>query len=81
MPEVSSIVTFQEWLDESNEGLKLVLHHRAETSVADLPSPEGPVTLLIGPEGGLAPAEIEGSILFSEGLQAAIRIGRAAVLI
>ena len=66
VPEVRPIVSLQQWLDESGtdhgsgfkSGLKLVLHHRAETSLADLPSPEGPVTVLIGPEGGLAPGEI-----------------------
>ncbi len=71
VPEVKSIVPLQQWLDESesgqsssfnsslNAGLKLVLHHRAETSLADLPRPEGPVIVLIGPEGGLAVSEID----------------------
>jgi len=58
VPEVKPIVPLQQWLDAPAAGLKLVLHHRAETSLDDLPRPEGPVVLLIGPEGGLAPAEI-----------------------
>jgi 16S rRNA (uracil1498-N3)-methyltransferase len=69
VPEVKPIVPFQQWLEESvpdsgiKPGLKLVLHHRAQTSLTDLPRPEGPVTLLIGPEGGLAPAEISAAQL------------------
>ncbi len=66
VPEVKPTVPLQQWLDESESGpdsgfnssLKLVLHHRAETSLADLSRPEGPVIVLIGPEGGLAPTEI-----------------------
>ena len=58
VPEVKPIVPLQQWLDAPAAGLKLVLHHRAETSLGELPKPEGPVVLLIGPEGGLAPAEL-----------------------
>ena len=59
VPEVSPIVPLHQWLGHSQDGLKLVLHHRAETSLDELPSPKGPLTLLIGPEGGLSPTEIE----------------------
>jgi 16S rRNA (uracil1498-N3)-methyltransferase len=62
VPEVKPIVPLQQWLDEPNSdsasGLKLVLHHRAETSLADCPRPEGRVIVLIGPEGGLSLPEI-----------------------
>jgi len=62
VPEVSPIRSLQEWLERSgtNQGpeIRLVLHHRAEISPGGLPVPEGPVIVLIGPEGGLTPDEI-----------------------
>jgi len=67
VPEVRPIVSLQQWLDESESdpgsGLKLVLHHRAQTSLVDLPKPERAVTVLIGPEGGLAASEIKAAEL------------------
>lgn len=61
VPVVEPVRGLAEWLREApgSAGLKLVLHHRAEQSLAGLPRPHGPVTLLIGPEGGLSEAEIE----------------------
>jgi 16S rRNA (uracil1498-N3)-methyltransferase len=35
----------------------LLLHHRAERTLTQLPPPAGRITLLVGPEGGLAPGE------------------------
>jgi len=58
VPVVMPITTFAAALTEEKQGLKLVLHHRAETGLADLPMPQGPVSLLIGPEGGLSAQEI-----------------------
>lgn len=58
VPMVASIASFAAAVAAASEGLKLVLHHRAETDLAAVPAPQGPVTLLIGPEGGLSAAEI-----------------------
>ncbi|NOX76869.1 MAG: 16S rRNA (uracil(1498)-N(3))-methyltransferase [Gammaproteobacteria bacterium] len=41
-----------------SSGLGLVLHHRAGAGLAGMSSPQGPVTLLVGPEGGLSGGEI-----------------------
>jgi 16S rRNA (uracil1498-N3)-methyltransferase len=63
VPQVMPICHLAEAIAESAEGLKLVLHHRANTDVRALARPQGPVSLLIGPEGGLSPREIADSEL------------------
>lgn len=58
VPEVEPLVDFQRWIAQPRAGLKLVLHHRAPQDLRTMDKPEGPVTLLIGPEGGLSEQEI-----------------------
>lgn len=58
VPEVAAVTPFTVALAEVDASLKLVLHHRAQTSLDALPVPSGPVSLLIGPEGGLSAVEI-----------------------
>jgi 16S rRNA (uracil1498-N3)-methyltransferase len=58
VPTVAPVMDLSPLLGEQTVGLKLVLHHRADTVLQDIPRPAGPVTLLIGPEGGLSAAEI-----------------------
>lgn len=64
LPALQPVQGFDDWLatQAGTPGLKLVLHHRSEQSLADLPPPAGPVTLLVGPEGGLSEAEIEAAL-------------------
>jgi 16S rRNA (uracil1498-N3)-methyltransferase len=57
VPMVAEVTPFSTAIKEAS-GLKLVLHHRAETDLSSLPVPQGPVSLLIGPEGGLSAQEI-----------------------
>jgi 16S rRNA (uracil1498-N3)-methyltransferase len=57
VPMVAAVTPFSAAIQEA-AGLKLVLHHRAETDLSSLPVPQGPVSLLIGPEGGLSASEI-----------------------
>ncbi len=44
-------------LEETRPGHALLLDHRSESTLADLSKPDRSVSLLIGPEGGLAPEE------------------------
>ncbi|GLU30794.1 16S rRNA (uracil(1498)-N(3))-methyltransferase [Trinickia caryophylli] len=64
IPEVEAPQEFGRWLDtlsaEASEGeLRLMLSPRGARSLHSLPEspPTGRVTLLVGPEGGLAPEE------------------------
>ena len=58
IPHIDAPVTFSQWLAAPGDGLRLVLDPNAEHTLAQLPVPSGPVTLLIGPEGGLSDREI-----------------------
>jgi 16S rRNA (uracil1498-N3)-methyltransferase len=57
VPLVHAPVTLAEWLPTVTTSLRLVLDHEESGSLAGTRPADG-VTLLIGPEGGLAPAEI-----------------------
>lgn len=60
VPEVAPILSLSDWLGKpATPGVRLTLAPDAPASLRELPRPSGPVTLLIGPEGGLAPAEIK----------------------
>jgi 16S rRNA (uracil1498-N3)-methyltransferase len=64
VPDVAAPIDFEAWLatlseDAENSGLRLMLSPRASVAFDALPvkAPPGNVTVLIGPEGGLTPAE------------------------
>jgi 16S rRNA (uracil1498-N3)-methyltransferase len=60
VPEVAPILLLNEWLGAlPSGGLRLTLAPDAAASLRELPQPSVPVSLLIGPEGGLAPGEIK----------------------
>lgn len=59
VPEVAPIRPLLDWLGRQEGGLRLMLSPVAEVGLRDLPKPTGNITLLIGPEGGLSPAEAE----------------------
>ncbi|MGD9788560.1 MAG: 16S rRNA (uracil(1498)-N(3))-methyltransferase, partial [Sulfuricellaceae bacterium] len=60
VPAVAPLLTLPNWLGAQDEtGLGLLLSPFAERSLSDLPPPAGPVTLLIGPEGGFSDNEVK----------------------
>ena len=60
VPEVPSLVDLPQFLSEAraSDELRLVLAPGADCRLADLSRPSGPVTLLVGPEGGLEDGEV-----------------------
>jgi len=62
LPELKAVETLERFLvrcAEAGPATRLVLHHRSQRTLAQLPVPDGEVVLLVGPEGGLSAGEIE----------------------
>jgi 16S rRNA (uracil1498-N3)-methyltransferase len=56
LPELRPATGLDAWL-RLRHPCPLLLDHRSPTALPGLPPPNGALTLLVGPEGGLAPAE------------------------
>ena len=61
VPRVAAVAALPNWLAELDHTTitRLILSPTATVRLRSLPPPEGPVALLIGPEGGLTTEEIE----------------------
>lgn len=60
-PQLLPAQDISSFLPQDNSTLRLVLHHRSEQTLRQLPAPSS-ATLLVGPEGGLSGWEIESAI-------------------
>jgi 16S rRNA (uracil1498-N3)-methyltransferase len=60
VPEVARLVDLPQFLGETpgDNGMRLILAPEAGQRLAELPKPTGPVTILIGPEGGFEAGEL-----------------------
>jgi 16S rRNA (uracil1498-N3)-methyltransferase len=59
IPTVRAAISVEQYLAESIDGLKLVLHHRTEKRLSEMTLSNNNVALLVGPEGGLSDREID----------------------
>jgi 16S rRNA (uracil1498-N3)-methyltransferase len=62
LPELGGVELLPNFLArcaESGPAMRLVLHHRTQQTLAQLPMQNHEAVLLVGPEGGLSAAEIE----------------------
>jgi 16S rRNA (uracil1498-N3)-methyltransferase len=62
LPAIASPVSLKDFLRTSDGSMRLVLSPAATATLADLPRLVSAVTVLIGPEGGLAEAEQEAAV-------------------
>ena len=60
-PEIVTITHLDEYLAHADNGLKLLLDHRADSGIGKL-EPVNNITLLIGPEGGMTQQERDKAI-------------------
>lgn len=58
VPTINAPQTLEQWVQQEDAELKLVLHHHTATPLGDFAPPQS-VALLIGPEGGLTEKEVE----------------------
>jgi 16S rRNA (uracil1498-N3)-methyltransferase len=56
VPELGESRSLAQWIAQRHP-FPLLLDHRGDVVLAELPAPEGAMTLLVGPEGGLDPEE------------------------
>lgn len=64
LPEVGAILTYPEWLAKARNmnAAKYLLDPEGSERLRNLPTPQSPVLLLAGPEGGFEPAERDAAL-------------------
>lgn len=58
VPEIGPVVTLHAWLAATSNAQRWLLAPEATKPLREMPRPERPVEILVGPEGGLTDAEI-----------------------
>ncbi|MCF8004761.1 MAG: 16S rRNA (uracil(1498)-N(3))-methyltransferase [Chromatiaceae bacterium] len=56
LPALTPVIDLPDWLQQQQPG-GILLHHQAARAITELPAPADRLSLLIGPEGGLAQKE------------------------
>ena len=59
LPDVAGVEDLDTWLARAHAGPGIFLSVHGASPISDLAPPEGTVRVLVGPEGGLAPGEVE----------------------
>jgi 16S rRNA (uracil1498-N3)-methyltransferase len=59
IPTLEPTLAFRDWAAQAPEARRWMLSPGAEASLVAQPRPDGPVQLLVGPEGGLSEREID----------------------
>ncbi|MCE2595876.1 16S rRNA (uracil(1498)-N(3))-methyltransferase [Motilimonas cestriensis] len=59
VPEINQPISFNDWINQQDDAVKLTLHPRANYRINTLPEPKvKQIRLLIGPEGGFTGDEV-----------------------
>lgn len=77
LPELAPVMKFNEWLASATIGLRLMLDPLGACSLAAIELDAQPISLVIGPEGGLSPDELKlGALRGARGVRLGPRILR-----
>ena len=77
LPELLPVMKLADWLSSADNGLRLMLDPLGVDSLASVNVETQPISLVIGPEGGLSPAELKlGALHGARGVRLGPRILR-----
>lgn len=68
IPFVAEIISFEAWIGNATDGLRLVLHPQGQSSLIGNVNATTPVSIMVGPEGGFSDHEV--ALTAQHGIQA-----------